>query len=245
MTGTFAVLATFLASSIEGTEMMAILVGVGATRGWRSTLFGAAAGFAFLTGLIFVLQTALLTFPIQQLRLVVGALLLILGLQWLKKALLRIARPGARKKTAEISETGLRPESQEKIDWYAFVIAFKGVLLEGLEIAFIVATFGAEAHEVGLAAAGAVAALVVVAVIAFLIRGWLSRIPREWLRFGVGLLLAAFGTFWAAEGALVRWPGGDLALIGLMGVMTATAFAYLALLRHTSGARNALHHGLS
>jgi uncharacterized membrane protein len=232
MTGMFALVATFLAASLEGTEMMAILVGVGATRGWRSTLIGAAAGFAFLAGLIFVLQTALLNFPIQPLRLVIGALLLILGLQWLKKALLRIARPSARKQAAEISEPELKPESEGKIDWYAFVIAFKGVLLEGLEIAFIVVTFGTEAHQVGLAVAGAVAALVVVGGIGFLIRGWLSRIPREWLRFGVGLLLAAFGTFWAAEGALVRWPGGDLALLGLMGVMSATAFAYLALLRY-------------
>jgi uncharacterized membrane protein len=127
-----------------------------------------------------------------------------------------------------------QPESQEKIDWYAFVIAFKGVLLEGLEIAFIVVTFGAEANQVGRAAVGAVAALVVVGGIAFLIRGWLSRIPREWLRFAVGLLLATFGMFWAAEGALVRWPGGDLALLGLLAVMAATAFAYLALLRQNA-----------
>jgi uncharacterized membrane protein len=158
-------------------------------------------------------------------------LLLILGLQWLKKALLRIAKPGAGRKAAAKPQMMLEPESQKKIDWYAFVIAFKGVLLEGLEIAFIVVTFGTEANQVERAAVGAVAALVVVGVIAFLIRGWLSRIPREWLRFAVGLLLAVFGMFWAAEGAFIRWPGGDLALLGLLGMMVATAFAYLALLR--------------
>ena len=233
MSGLFPLLAAFLASSIEGTEMMAILVGVGATRGWRSTILGAAAGFAILAGLTFALGTALLSLPIQRLRLAVGALLLILGLQWLKKALLRIARPGARKRAAR-SPMVSEPESHDKIDWYAFVVAFKGVVLEGLEIAFIVVTFGAEANQVGRAAAGAVAALVVVGGIAFLIRGWLSRIPREWLRFAVGLLLAAFGTFWAAEGAHVQWPGGDLALLGLLGVMGATAFAYLALLRRNA-----------
>jgi uncharacterized membrane protein len=234
MSGMFPILATFLASSIEGTEMMAILVGVGATRGWRSTLLGAAAGFAILAGLTFALGTALLTLPIQRLRLAVGALLLILGLQWLKKALLRIARPSARRKAAAGSRMMVQPDSQETIDWYAFVVAFKGVVLEGLEIAFIVVTFGAEANQLRWAVVGAVAALVAVGGIAFLIRGWLSRIPREWLRFAVGLLLAAFGTFWAAEGARVHWPGGDLALLGLLGVMAATAFAYLALLRHNA-----------
>jgi len=234
MSGMFLILATFLAASIEGVEMMAILVGVGATRGWRSTLLGAAAGFAILAGTTVALGTALLNLPIQRLRLVVGALLLILGLQWLKKALLRIARPGARRKAAAKSQMALQPEPHGGIEWYAFVVAFKGVLLEGLEIAFIVVTFGAEADQVGRAAAGAVAALVVVGAIAFLIRGWLSRIPREWLRFAVGLLLATFGTFWAAEGALVRWPGGDLALLALLGVMMATAFAYLGLLRHNA-----------
>jgi len=227
MNGMFLVLATFLAATIEGVEMMAILVGVGATRGWRSTLLGAAAGFALLTGLTIAFGSALRNIPIQGLRLIIGALLLILGLQWLKKALIRIARPTARKKAAAV----LPAESCGTIDWYAFVIAFKGVVLEGLEIAFIVVTFGAEANQIGLAATGAVAALVVVAGVAFLIRGWLAQIPREWLRFAVGLLLTAFGMFWAGEGAHVQWPGDDLSLLGLLAVMTATAFAYLALLR--------------
>jgi uncharacterized membrane protein len=236
MNAMFLILATFLAATIEGVEIMAILVGVGATRGWRSTLLGAAAGFALLAGLTFTLGNALLNIPIQELRLAVGALLLIFGLQWLRKALLRIARPSARRKAA----VQLQPVSREKIDWYAFVVAFKGVLLEGLEIAFIVVTFGAEASRIGTAAVGAVAALVVVAGVAFLIRGWLSRVPREWLRFAVGLLLTAFGTFWAAEGALVQWPGGELSVLGLLAVMAGTAFAYLALLRYYAATTRAL-----
>jgi len=235
MNGMFLILATFLAATIEGVEMMTILVGVGTTRGWRSTFLGAVAGFALLAGLTFALGNALLNIPIQGLRLAVGAMLLILGLQWLKKALLRIARPRAKRQ----APAALQPESHEKIDWYAFVVAFKGVVLEGLEIAFIVVTFGAEANQIGIAAAGAVAALVVVGGVAFLIRGWLSRIPREWLRFAVGLLLSAFGTFWAAEGARVRWPGGDLSLLGLLAVMAAAAFAYLALLRFHAATRPA------
>src|SRR5258708_869481 len=158
MSGLFLVLATFLAAAIEGVEMIAILVGVGVTRGWRSTLLGAAAGFALLAGLTFALGNALLNIPIQGLRLAVGTLLLIFGLQWLKKALLRIARPHAKRKAAAESQ----PEPHKGIDWYAFVVAFKGVMLEGLEIAFVVVTFGAEAHQVGMAATGAVAALVVV-----------------------------------------------------------------------------------
>lgn len=228
MSGLFLLLATFLAATIEGVEMMAILVGVGATRGWRSTLIGAAAGFALLAGLTIALGNALLNVPILGLRLAVGALLLILGLQWLKKALLRIARPRTTREAAAVFPA----ESHERIDWYAFVVAFKGVLLEGLEIAFIVVTFGAEANQIGTAAAGAVAALVVVGSVALLIRGWLSRIPREWLRFVVGLLLATFGMFWAAEGAMVRWPGGEVSLLGLLVVMTVTTSGYLALLRH-------------
>src|SRR5947209_14218202 len=140
MNAVLLILATFLAATIEGVEMMAILVGVGTTRGWRSTFLGAAAGFAFLAGLTITLGSALLTIPIQALRLAVGSLLLILGLQWLKKALLRIARPSARNSARRLSFR-LCPGT---IDWYALVVAFKGVLLEGLEIAFIVVTFGAE-----------------------------------------------------------------------------------------------------
>jgi uncharacterized membrane protein len=227
MSGVFIVLATFLAATIEGVEMMANLIGVGATRGWRSTLLGAAAAFGLLSALTVGLGNALSKIPIQGLRVAVGSLLLILGLQWLKKALLRIARPRARKKAAPEAQR----RSSRKIDWYAFVVAFKAVLLEGFEIAFIVVTFGAEANRIGTAAACAAAALAVVAGIALMIRRWLAQIPREWLRFAVGIVLAAFGTFWAAEGANVRWPGGDWSLLGLLAAITGTAFAYLALLR--------------
>ena len=227
MNGLFLFLATFLAATIEGVEMAAILVGVGTARGWRSTILGAVAGFSLLTVLTVVLGNALLRIPIQGLRVAVGSLLLILGLQWLKKALLRIARPRTKKRASVEAQ----PLSPTKIDWYSFVVAFKAVLLEGLEIAFIVVTFGAEASQIGTAVIGALAALVAVGGIAFLTRRWLSRVPREWLRLAVGIVLAAFGMFWAAEGTSVRWPGGDWSLLGLLAGVTAMAFAYLALLR--------------
>ena len=213
--------------------MAAILLGIGTARGWRSTILGALAGFTLLTALTIILGNALLRIPIQGLRVVAGSLLLILGLQWLKKALLRIARPRTRKR-ASVEGQALSPEI---IDWYAFVVAFKAVLLEGLEIAFIVATFGAEANQIGTALIGALAALVAVAGAASLTRNRLARVPREWLRFAVGVVLAAFGTFWAAEGMSVRLPGGEWSLVGLLAGMTAMAFAYLALLRSHGAAR--------
>jgi len=233
MNGLFLFLATFLAATIEGVEMAAILVGVATARGWRSTILGAVAGFSLLTVLTVVLGNALLRIPIQGLRVAVGSLLLILGLQWLKKALLRIARPRTKKRASVEAQ----PLSPTKIDWYSFVVAFKAVLLEGLEIAFIVVTFGAEASQIGTAVIGALAALVAVGGIVFLTRKWLSRVPREWLRFAVGVALAAFGAFWAAEGASVRWPGGDWSLVGLLTGMTAMAFSFLALLRSHGAAR--------
>lgn len=215
--------------------MASILVGVGSTRGWRSTRLGAVAGFAVLAAIVIGMGAALETIPIRWLRLIVGALLLIFGLQWLKKAVVRLARPWT-KKTGQGTDD-VRPAAAEQIDWYAFVVAFKGVLLEGLEIAFVVVTFGAEARQVGLASAGAIAALVVVGAIAFLVRAWVARIPREWLRFGVGILLTTFGTFWSAEGTGVRWPGGEAALLVLLGIVAVFTLFLLAILRQAEARR--------
>lgn len=229
---TFLLLATFLASAIESVEMVSIVIGVGATRGWRSTWLGAMAGFAVLAAVVIVMGTALRAIPIEWLRLLVGALLLIFGLQWLKKAVVRLARPWKKKsKRLDDIEPAAKPAA---IDWYAFVISFKGVLLEGLEIAFVVVTFGAEAHHIWLAAIAAVAALGAVAGVAFLIRSWVARIPREWMRFCVGILLATFGAYWSAEGAGVRWPGGDAALVLLLGGFSACSLLLIAMLRQNA-----------
>ena len=154
-----------------------------------------------------------------------GALLLIFGLQWLNKAVVRIGK--RYRKTFELEDTDTPPEAGD-MDWYAFVVSLKGVLLEGLEIAFVVVTFGSESKNLALPSIAAVSAFVAVAGLAFLVHGWLANIPREWLRFGVGGLLSAFGTFWAAEGAGVRWPGGDLAILALLVTNAGMAFALIA-----------------
>ena len=232
MNGIFLVIAAFLASAVESIEMVAIIVGVGQMRGWRSTWIGTAAGFAVLAAVVVVMGAALSQIPIQWLRLAVGALLLIFGLQWLKKALVRIARPQLSEEQQDSGGDDSHPLPQHgEMDWYAFVLAFKGVVLEGLEIAFIVVTFGAAAHQIWLASIGAAAAFLVVAAIGLGVHPWLAKIPREWLRFGVANLLTTFGTFWAAEGSGVQWPGEDAALLVLLAVFVGVSFALLALLR--------------
>jgi high-affinity Fe2+/Pb2+ permease len=155
------------------------------------------------------MENALLSLPIRGRRLAIWSVAPYLWSAVAEKST-AMDRPASARRKAPAQFQLL---SGEKIGWYAFVVAFKGVVLEGLEIAFIVVTFGAEANQIGTTAGEAVAALVVVGGVAFLIRGWLSRISREWLRFTVGLLLAVFGTFWTSEGARVRWRGGNLSLL--------------------------------
>lgn len=232
MNGIFLVIATFFASVIESVEMVAIVVGVGQMRGWRSTWFGVAAGFVVLAAVVVVMGAALRDIPIEWLRLLVGALLLIFGLQWLKKALVRLSNPQPSGEEEEETDDGSHPLPEKgKTDWYAFVLAFKGVVLEGLEIAFIVVTFGAAANQIWLASIGAVVAFVLTAAIGLGVNPWLAKIPREWLRFGVGILLTTFGTFWSAKGAGVHWPGEDAALLVLLGIVVVVTFGLFAFLR--------------
>ena len=221
-------LGTFLACAVEMVEALTIVLGVGTVRGWRSTLIGVGAAAFMLAVLIAALGPALQQIPIDALRLVVGALLLVFGLQWLRKAILRSSGYKAlhdedeavRRERAEAEAAG--SERRAGLDWYSFTVAFKGVLLEGLEVVFIVIAFGSAQGHLGLAAAGAAAAFVVVVVAAgFLVRGPLERVPENRIKFAVGLLLSSFGTFWSAEGAGVDWPGSDLAIIGI--------FAFLSL----------------
>jgi uncharacterized membrane protein len=223
-------IATFLASAVEAIEMVTIVVGVGATRGWRSTVIGAAAGFAVLAVIVLVVGVALTAIPIGALRLVVGALLLVFGLQWFRKGVVRVAARGF---------AGIHPEALEEsevwtqpgIDWTAFVLAFKGVLLEGLEVAFIVVSFGATANQYGVASVAGIAAIVVVGALGLAIRNSVSRIPRSLLQLIVGVMLTTFGTFWALEGLGVEWPFGDGAIIALLVLYAATAIAYVTIER--------------
>jgi uncharacterized membrane protein len=225
MNGGFLVFATFLASAVEMVEALTIVLAVGITRGWRSTIIGVALATLALAAVVAALGPALTLIPISVLRLVVGALLLVFGLQWLRKAILRAAGyKGLHDEQAifvrEREEAlAAEPVRRAGLDWYAFVLAFKGVFLEGLEVAFIVITLGTPQHEIPLAVFGAAAALVVVGAIGFFVRAPLSRVPENTMKFGVGVMLTTFGTFWAAEGAGVSWPGGDAAILVVLAVM--------------------------
>jgi uncharacterized membrane protein len=216
---------------VEAIEMVTIVVGVGSIRGWRSTLIGAGAGFVVLVVVGGGLGTALTAIPIDVLRVVIGTLLLVFGLQWFRKAVRRVASKGFAGDEEEEVDADQQGESRLGLDWTAFVLAFKGVLLEGLEIAFIVVTFGAAARQLWLGAIGGGSALVLVAGLGVAFHGSLTRIPRSVLILVVGLLLSTFGTFWAAEGLSVHWPGGDLALPVLLGFYLLSAVVLVRLQR--------------
>jgi uncharacterized membrane protein len=220
---------TFLAACVEVIEMVIIVVGVGSVRGWRSTWLGAGAGLAVLAVLVAAVGTALTAVPIGALRLVIGSLLLVFGLQWLRKGIGRVSANGFR-------GMGERTASAEGVpghgvDWTAFVLSFKGVLLEGLEVAFIVVSFGATAQALPPAIIGAAAAFLLVGAAGLLARGVVQRIPRSALQLLVGTLLSSFGTFWAVEGLGVAWPGNDTAILVLVGWYALAAAGYVRLLR--------------
>ncbi len=220
---------TFLAASVEVIEMVIIVVGVGTVRGWRSTWLGAGSGLAVLAVLVLAFGTALTAVPIGVLRLVVGSLLLVFGLQWLRKGILRVSANGLRgmgERTA--SAEGVPADG---VDWTAFVLSFKGVLLEGLEVAFIVVSFGLTAQALSSAILGAGAAFLVIATAGLLARGVVQRIPRSALQLLVGTLLSSFGTFWAVQGLGVAWPGDEAAILALVGWYVLAAAGYVGLLR--------------
>jgi len=228
-------LTAFLASGVEAVEALTIVLAAGLTRGWRSTIGGVLAATALLGLLIAVLGPALSAIPLSALRVVVGGLLLAFGLQWLRKAILRASGAKALHdetaifaREAAAAETAARPAGT---DWYAFTLAFKGVTLEGLEVVFIVLTFGAGQQRIGLAAIAAGAAVLAVAAVGFAVRGPIARAPENALKFVVGIMLTSFGIFWSAEGVGVDWPGGDSALLAIIAFVAAGAGASVYALR--------------
>jgi uncharacterized membrane protein len=237
MSATFIFLGAFLACAVEMVEALTIVLAVGITRGWRSPLIGVAAATVALAAIVAALGPALQLLPIEVFQLVVGALLLCFGLQWLRKAILRASgyKPLHDEEEVFLAErrnAAAAPDDERAgLDWYSFTIAFKGVLLEGLEVAFIVVGFGSTQGQLGLAAAAAGAALVVVVVVGALVRTPLARVPENAIKFAVGLLLTTFGIFWAAEGAGAHWPGDELALLGVLVFLAALAFSLVRLLR--------------
>lgn len=208
----------FLASAVEAVEALTIVLAVGSTRSWSSAIGGSAAAGVVLAVLVAALGPALTALPIDALRVAVGGFLLVFGLQWLRKAILRSA--GLKAKHDELEEYE-RERAAARVaggrgagfDPYAFTIACKGVLLEGLEVAFIVVGFGANQHRIGLASAAAGAAVLVVLAAGAAVRGPLAKVPENTIKFAVGVLLSSFGMFWGAEGAGAHWPGGDVALL--------------------------------
>jgi uncharacterized membrane protein len=228
------VAAAFLASAVEMVEALTIVLAVGMTRGWRSAGWGVAAALGALGVIVVVLGPALSEIPIDVLRLVVGTLLLIFGLQWLRKAVLRATGLKAKHDEDAIyaSEVAmLGADGSRTHDWYAFTVAFKGVFLEGLEVAFIVVTIGGTQHSVGLAALGALAALVVVLIAGVKVHAPLSRVPENTLKFGVGIMLTSFGIFWGSEGAGISWPGEDASLLVVIAFVVALSLGLVAWLR--------------
>lgn len=236
----FLFIAAFLACAVEAVEATTVVLAVGLTRGWTSAFRGVFAGVVILAAIVAALAPVLSTISLNPLRLVVGGLLLVFGLGWLRKAILRASGYKALHDENDIYAHQLeaaRKASGERRGWmggdsYAFTLAFQAVLLEGLEVAFIVVTFGLNAgHHVPLAAAAAAAAIIVTVIVAFAVRGPLSKVPENAIKFTVGILLASFGTFWGAEGAGARWPGSDTSLLVIIPVVALLSLGLVGLLK--------------
>ncbi len=231
-------LAVFLACAVEAVEALTIVLAAGTARDWRSAITGVVAGLGVLAVVVAVLGPALSAIPLDGLRLFVGALLLVFGLQWLRKAILRAS--GHKPKHDEtlafaaVLADARQAETRRRwavTDWYAFTLAFKGVMLEGLEVAFIALTFGGNQHNIPLAAMAAVAAAVAVTAVGLAIRAPLARVPENTIKFVVGIMLTAFGLYWSAEGAGAHWPGEDAALLVIIPAVAMYALVLVAVFR--------------
>lgn len=240
MTGGLLFAATFLACCVEAVEATTVVLAVGVTRSWRSSLRGVAGGIAVLAVIVAALGPAISQIPLGPLRLVVGTLLLVFGLGWLRKAILRASGHKSLHDEAGLYEKHLAEARSADIsggrklmggDAYAFTLSFKAVVLEGMEVAFIVVTFGANAGQFLLAALAALAAIVVVVAAAVAVRAPLARVPENTIKFAVGVLLSSFGTFWAAEGAGAHWPATDGSLLVLIPVILVLALGLTRVLR--------------
>jgi uncharacterized membrane protein len=229
--------AVFLTCCVEMVEALTIVFAVGHTRGWRSAFEGSASALLVLAALVAAFGPALVSIPLNILRLVVGGVLLIFGMQWLRKAILRSSGLKAmhnedaiyEEKVAELRASG---QSQGR-DRIAFVMAFKGVFLEGLEVVVAVLTLGTSAHRLGLAASVAAVAIVVVIITGVIVAKQLSRVPENAMKMLVGILLITYGTFWTGEGLRVRWPGGDTMLLGLIAIYCVVSWLGVIVLRRT------------
>jgi uncharacterized membrane protein len=229
--------AAFLASLVEAVEALTIVLAVATVRGWRPAGLGALAGFLVLALIVVALGPLLDRVPLPLLQLAIGILLLLFGMRWLRKAILRSAgviplhdeAMTFAAETAELREQARRNEA--RLDWLAALASFKAVLLEGLEVVFIVIALSAGRGTLIPASAGAVAACLLVAAVGLVVHRPLARVPENTLKFAVGVLLSAFGVFWTGEGLGVAWPGADLAIVGFTVLFLTAALASVAFLR--------------
>ncbi len=240
-------IATFVACFVEMVEATTIVMAMGFTRGWRSAMAGTGAALVTLAVVTAIAGFAIASWlPKSALQLVIGTLLLIFGLQWLRKAILRSSgRKAVHDEDAiyraEVEAAHAAGQAHPGLDMFSFIVSFKGVFLEGMEVVFIVITFGLNAHDVPVAVIGAVGAVLVVLLIAVLAKRPLAMIPENLLKYGVGLLLASFGTFWAIEGLgtfrsgrqSVSWPGDNLAVLALVAAWFVLSRIFIAALRAT------------
>lgn len=232
-----AVTAAFLASLVEAVEALTILLAVATVRGWRPAGLGALAGLAALVLIVVIFRPLLDLVPLAVLQFVIGVLLLLFGMRWLRKAILRSAGVIAlhdedqafAAETAELREQARAQDA--RLDWIAGLTCFKAVLLEGLEVVFVVIAIGSGRGLVGPASIGALAACLVVAIVGLMVHRPLSRVPENTLKFAVGVILCAFGIFWTGEGLGVPWPGEDWAIVGFVALFLAVALLAVALKR--------------
>jgi uncharacterized membrane protein len=236
-------LAVFLACIVEAVEALTIVLAAGTTRGWRSALIGAGGAVVGLAVVVAALGPAIGRIPISALRVFVGGLLLIFGIGWLVKAIMRASgRKGLHDEDAifarQVAAARGAGADQRRLvgDWYAFTLSFKGVFLEGLEVAFIVLTFGSNQGNILLAAVAALVAVVLIAGVGVALRSPLARVPENAMKFVVGVMLTAFGIFWGAEGAGATWPGDDAALLVLIPAVAVIALVYVRVFRRRATA---------
>lgn len=233
----------FLAAMVEAVEALTIVLAVGVTRGWRSPLKGTGAALLALGAVIAALGPALTSIPLNALRLTMGGVLAIFGLQWLRKATLRASGLKAlhdedliyAKEMEDAKNAGA--VTPRGTDPYAFRVAFLGVFLEGLEVAFIVITFGSTEHQIPLAAAGAGAAVLLVTALGLVVHKPLARVPENLLKYVVGVMLTSFGILWGVEGTGAKWPGHDLAVLPIIAGVVALSLTMVAALRRLSAAQ--------
>jgi uncharacterized membrane protein len=232
-----AITAAFLASLVEVVEAFTIVLAVATVRGWRPAIAGAAGGLVVLALIVLVFGPAIDRIPIGVLQVSIGVLLLLFGMRWLRKAVLRAAgviplhdeEAAYRAETSELEDTVRR--HQARADWLAGLAAFKAVVVEGIEVVFIVIAVGAGRGLIVPASLGALAAGALVLLIGTLVHRPLARVPENALKFGVGVMLSAFGVFWTGEGLGVNWPGEDFMVLGLVAAFLGLGLALVAILR--------------